>query len=193
VATGPVAFWCNRLFSLSKVRFELCFYARRPLHKERTLRGISFFGFCFLFEVFWGRAITSQHCWNTSEIPLDQSRSRCARTISHARPVRPCAAIEAIRLDRRRGSRKWAALGRWERDHKASGIADWELPPSIRLRRVPRVYLTSAFRAILAILASFRISNLRVFNGRGRSESRRPRRSYRNSLYTDRNFDVLRV
>jgi hypothetical protein len=48
----------------------------------------------------------------------------------------------------------------------------------IRPRRVPRVYLGSAFRAILAILASYGISNLRASNTGRRSESRRPRQVF---------------
>jgi len=44
----------------------------------------------------------------------------------------------------------------------------------IKRFRVPRVYLRSAFLAILANQAIRKINNLRVLNTRGRSESRRP-------------------
>ena len=46
------------------------------------------------------------------------------------------------------------------------------------MRRVPAMYLIGAILAISAILSFSRISKLRVFNIRRRSESRRPRHSF---------------
>jgi hypothetical protein len=104
-----------------------------------------------------GRARTAYHAQSL----FVRSEIFEAHPVDPMRRSRSCATAGLTAAGLRCASTGWRSKSAWS--------------PFVRPCRVPRVYLGSAFRAILAILASFRISNLRVFNGRGRSESRRSR------------------